>query len=130
MGIKRFTVSLLVLIAALSVTAFNMTKVGKSEGTADCCDVDSAATLLDAMSSMGDSVAVAATDSLSAMLDSMRVKFDREHGIKADEGGGALQWNDSIAAVEDSIRKTKKKSALEAPVVYEAKDSMTVFMDT
>ena len=35
-----------------------------------------------------------------------------------------------MAAAEDSIRKSQKKSALEAPVVYEAKDSMTFFMGT
>ena len=121
---------MLVLIAALTVAAFNMKRVGKSEGTADYYSVDSAAALPVAISATGDSAAVEVTDSLTAMLDSMKVKFDREHGIKVDEGRGAQQWNDSIAAVEDSIRKTKKKSALEAPVVYEAKDSMTVFMDT
>ncbi|MBR0047072.1 MAG: LPS-assembly protein LptD [Bacteroidaceae bacterium] len=35
-----------------------------------------------------------------------------------------------MAAVEDSIRRSRKKSALDAPVMYEAKDSMTFFMDT
>ena len=43
--------------------------------------------------------------------------------------GRGIQWNDSIAYVEDSIHK-KKKSKLEDPVAYEAKDSIVFFMDT
>ena len=118
---------MLVLIAALTVAAFNMKRVGKSEGTADYYSVDSAAALPVAISATGDSAAVEVTDSLTAMLDSMKVKFDREHGIKVDEGRGAQQWNDSIAQVQDSISK-KKKKALDAPVAYEAKDSVVFFM--
>ena len=40
-----------------------------------------------------------------------------------------MQWNDSIAAVEDSIAKSKK-GALEDPVAFESKDSLVFFMDT
>ena len=72
-----------------------------------------------------------ATQQLSD-LDTLRMKFDREHGIGViDRNSGksrAIQWNDSIAAAEDSIQKTKKKSALEAPVAYEAKDSIVFFL--
>ena len=62
-------------------------------------------------------------------LDSLKAQFDRERGI---DGGNpkATQWNDSIAAAEDSIMKTKKKSALDEPVEYEAKDSIVFFMDS
>ncbi len=66
-------------------------------------------------------------DSLSlAVLDSLKRVFDESHGGNP----AAIQWNDSIAQVEDSIKKTKKKSPLEAPVVYEAKDSVVFFMGT
>lgn len=41
----------------------------------------------------------------------------------------ATQWNDSLAQVEDSINKSRK-SALEDPVAYEAKDSIVFMMDT
>lgn len=50
------------------------------------------------------------------LLDSLKAKY-------SDNGTGK-QWNDSIAAAEDSIRKNKPKSALEAPVSYVAKDSI------
>lgn len=61
-------------------------------------------------------------------LDSLKQQFDAQHGIQGNPR--ATQWNDSIAAVEDSIRKTKKKSDLEDPVAYEAKDSIVFFMGT
>ncbi len=77
-----------------------------------------------------------------AELDSVKRAFDREHGIGNDsiapqgnrsttqqENGRAVQWNDSIAAVEDSIAKSKK-GALEDPVAFESKDSLVFFMDT
>lgn len=61
-----------------------------------------------------------------ANLDSLKRAFDSAHGGNP----AAVQWNDSIAQVEDSIKKTKKKSPLEAPVMYEAKDSVVFFMGT
>ena len=77
-----------------------------------------------------------------AELDSVKRAFDREHGIGNDSiapqgnrsttqqgNGKAVQWNDSIAAVEDSIAKSKK-GALEDPVAFESKDSLVFFMDT
>ena len=39
----------------------------------------------------------------------------------------AIQWNDSIAQAEDSIQKSRK-STLEDPVAYEAKDSIVFIM--
>ena len=69
-------------------------------------------------------------DSLLLNLDSLKASFDREHGIEPKNTSKAIQWNDSVAAAEDSINKSKKKSALDAPVAYEAKDSMTFFMNT
>lgn len=74
-----------------------------------------------------------ATQRLSE-LDTLRMKFDREHGITTvDRTSGkpqATQWNDSIAAIEDSISRNTKKSALEDPVEYEASDSIVFFMDS
>lgn len=67
-------------------------------------------------------------DSTVISIDSLKAAFDREHGLGSN--ANAQQWNDSIAHVQDSLSKTKKKSALEAPVEYVAKDSMVFFMDT
>lgn len=77
-------------------------------------------------------------DSLMVNFDSLKAQFDREHGIDNENendnlnhnGRRAVLWNDSVAAAEDSIARSKKKNALEAPVDYEAKDSMVFFMDT
>lgn len=41
----------------------------------------------------------------------------------------AIQWNDSLAQIEDSIQKSRK-NALEDPVAYEAKDSIVFMMDS
>ncbi len=73
-----------------------------------------------------DSVLGGATDSIYLnKLDSIKHNFDIERG----NGGGAVQWNDSIAQVQDSINN-KKKNALDAPVSYEAKDSVVFFMSS
>ena len=82
----------------------------------------------DTMISSIDTTTISETDSLLLNLDSLKAQFDREHNITPNNSSRATQWNDSIAAVEDSISKTRKKSALESPVVYEAKDSVTFFM--
>ena len=78
---------------------------------------------------MNDTVKLSESDSLLQNLDSIKARFDREHGIEPKKGG-PTQWNDSVAAAEDSIRKSQRKGTLEAPVAYEAKDSMTFFMGT
>lgn len=76
-----------------------------------------------------DSVVVDSTDATTSdslyltNLDSIRNKFDTDRGGSTK----AVQWNDSIAQVQDSINK-KKKSAIDAPVSYEAKDSVVFFM--
>ncbi len=79
-----------------------------------------------------DSVPADTIPSELVSLDSLRKAFDKEHDIVLDEYGKPkyTQWNDSVAAVEDSISKTKKKSALEAPVDYTAKDSIVFYMGT
>lgn len=115
---QRFIASLLVLITVLSVTAFNNPLVGTLYMVVDHNDVDTTRH------------PESESDSLLQNLDSIKARFDREHGIAPAPKTGATQWNDSIAAVEDSIQKAQKKSALDAPVVYEAKDSMTFFMGT
>lgn len=127
------------------MTALNTPLVGKPYTVVDHHDVDSAHS--DSFSSSPsphadsllpssiptdslapkDSVHLSESDSLLLNLDSLKAQFDREHGI-APSHSGAIQWNDSVAAAEDSIQKSQKKNALEAPVVYEAKDSITFFM--
>ena len=61
-------------------------------------------------------------------LDSIKNQFDQEHGIVGNPR--AIQWNDSVAAAEDSIRRMKKPDVLDAPVSYEAKDSVVFYMKT
>lgn len=142
---QRYIASFLVLITVLSMTALNTPLVGKPYTVVDHHDVDSAHS--DSFSSSPsphadsllpssiptdslapkDSVHLSESDSLLLNLDSLKAQFDREHGI-APSHSGAIQWNDSVAAAEDSIQKSQKKNALEAPVVYEAKDSITFFM--
>lgn len=82
-----------------------------------------------------DSVASPGTDTKDRefldKLDSIRNDFDREHGINTSvQEGKGRQWNDSIAAREDSISKAKKKNALDDPVKYQAKDSVVYDMTT
>ena len=70
-------------------------------------------------------------------IDSAKLAFDIEHGlaspadtIRPQGREGAIQWNDSIAAVEDSIRRAeKKRKPLEDPVAYVAKDSIVYDMN-
>ena len=71
-----------------------------------------------------------AAAALVVNIDSLKAQFDREHGITDNGSKKAIQWNDSVAAAEDSIRRNTKKSPLEAPVEYTAKDSMIFYMDT
>ena len=73
-----------------------------------------------------------------AAIDSLKRAFDIEHGLASPSDtlrpqgrAGALQWNDSIAAAEDSIRRVeKKRKPLEDPVAYVAKDSIVYDMLT
>lgn len=66
---------------------------------------------------------IAVEDSVTlSLLDSLKAKY-------SDNGTG-IQWNDSVAAAEDSIKQHQKKNVLEAPVAYEAKDSVIFIMDT
>ncbi|MBO4214756.1 MAG: LPS-assembly protein LptD [Bacteroidaceae bacterium] len=132
---QRFIAFFLVLITVLSTTAFNFPWVGISPRIVDHHAVDS--TAMDSSDIQGEEAPdstnvqtpISESDSLLLNLDSLKARFDREHGIEPNKSK-AIQWNDSVAAAEDSIRKTQKKSALDAPVVYTAKDSMTFFMGT
>ena len=132
---QRFIAFFLVLITVLSTTAFNFPWVGISPRIVDHHAVDS--TVMDSSDIQGEETPdstnvqtpISESDSLLLNLDSLKARFDREHGIEPNKSK-AIQWNDSVAAAEDSIRKTQKKSALDAPVVYTAKDSMTFFMGT
>lgn len=140
---QRFIAFFLVLITVLSTTALNFPLVGMSYRIVGHHVVDSV--VVDTMDDMSvipmDSIkadtaesikvetVLSESDSLLLNLDSLKARFDREHGIEPQKSK-ATQWNDSVAAVEDSIRKAQTKSALDAPVVYTAKDSMTFFMGT
>ena len=75
---------------------------------------------------MNDSVPEQILDSTArntlSHLDSLKALFDRERGISSKPR--ATQWNDSIAAAEDSIKKTQRKNVLDEPVEYSASDSI------
>lgn len=138
---QRIIASLAVASAVITVTAFNNILVGNTILNVGLNLVDSISGDSASVRKMEPNAFVAtrsgndttklttSSDSLLSALDSIKNSFDKEHGI---DGGNpkAVQWNDSVAAAEDSINKHKKKNALEAPVTYEAKDSMTMFMDT
>ncbi len=137
MNKQRIIASVAVISAVFTMTAFNYTLVGSKEKIADLNLVDSIKGDTSAAKKMepglvapaGKGEMTAMSDSLLSALDSIKSSFDKEHGIADGKGSRAVQWNDSVAAAEDSIKKSRK-SALEAPVTYEAKDSMTMFMDT
>jgi len=81
--------------------------------------------LLDSLGLGADSLQVLG-DSLSLLrLDSLKSLYGRDDGTA---GRKAVQWNDSIAAAEDSIRASKKESPLDAPVEYTASDSVVFVM--
>lgn len=94
----------------------------------------------DSIGVAGDSLKPAVNDSAVQVLDStatatilsidsLKEQFDKEHGLETTSH--AVQWNDSVAAVEDSIsRENKKKNKLDEPVAYEASDSVVFFMGT
>lgn len=117
----KFIATLLVLLTVISSMANGTMKVGNF----NIASLDSFATAK--LDSLTDSVPATTIPEELANLDSVKAKFDAEHGIG---GNVSMQWNDSIAAVQDSIKKKEKKSALEAPVEYEAKDSTVFYMDT
>ena len=77
--------------------------------------------LLDSLGISADSLSMSDSISLSH-LDSLKSLYGKKEGRKAS------QWNDSIAAAEDSINANKKESALDAPVVYTASDSVVFIM--
>lgn len=66
----------------------------------------------------------ASDDSLfMSHLDSLKQLYGKPQGR-------GVQWNDSIARVQDSLNAAKKESPLEAPVEYTGKDSVVFFMGT
>ena len=69
----------------------------------------------DSIPAQMDSVALAQLDSLMDAYGAARARR-------------AVQWNDSIAAAEDSVKASKKESALDAPVAYTAADSVVFVM--
>lgn len=121
----RFYILALILVAVALVAQSSVagyTGVSGRGISALLSDSDSVSTNLRIDSSL--SVRDSLSDSMKlAKLDSIKGAFDQQHGIGNPK---AVQWNDSIAQVQDSIRKSKK-NALDDPVSYEAKDSV-VFM--
>lgn len=79
--------------------------------------------IIDTLKSIDSGVIENIEDSVAlSLLDSLKA-------IYSDNGTGT-QWNDSVAAAEDSIQMHQKKSILEAPVAYEAKDSVIFNMNS
>lgn len=79
---------------------------------------------------LGDSLSAKMQENDSTIINEDSVTLSLLDSLKAKytDNGKGIQWNDSVAAAEDSIRKNQKKSALEAPVQYEAKDSIVFLM--
>ncbi|MCQ2256538.1 MAG: LPS-assembly protein LptD [Bacteroidaceae bacterium] len=115
MSNQRYIASFFVLLSVLSIIAFNGSMAAVPY-------------MHHPYPFLNDSTDNKTADSTNISIDSLKAIFDREHGL--DNKKETLQWNDSIAAVQDSLKKTKKKSALEGPVHYEAKDSMVYYMGT
>lgn len=118
----RFYILALILVAVALVAQSSVagyTDVSGLGNSALLADSDSvpAKPRIDSSLTVRDTL----SDSMKlAKLDSIKGAFDMQHGIGKPN---AVQWNDSIAQAEDSIRKSKK-NALDDPVSYEAKDSV------
>lgn len=126
---NRITYILLGLLVAVVSMAYGRGHIACAvSGAVDTVAVDSGLSpdaANDSVVQILDSTTTAAIQE----LDSLRQRFDREHGIEG--GRRAIQWNDSVAAAEDSISKAeKKKSKLDAPVQYAASDSVVFYMNT
>ncbi len=78
------------------------------------------------------STSLFSTNTADTIVDGNHSNSSSRTVLKADSiaigKNGPVQWNDSIAQAEDSIQKSRK-SALEDPVAYEAKDSIVFYMD-
>ena len=79
------------------------------------------------------STSLFSTNTADTIVDGNHSNSSSRTVLKADSiaigKNGPVQWNDSIAQAEDSIQKSRK-SALEDPVAYEAKDSIVFYMDS
>lgn len=79
------------------------------------------------------STSLFSTNTADTIVDGYHSNSASRTVLKADSiaigKNGPVQWNDSIAQAEDSIQKSRK-SALEDPVAYEAKDSIVFYMDS
>ena len=79
--------------------------------------------LLDSLGISSDSLFTGKDSTTLSHLDSLKSLYG-----KKENANKAMQWNDSIAAAEDSINASKKESPLEAPVEYTASDSVVFIM--
>ena len=80
--------------------------------------------LLDSLGISPDSLAQQTDSATLSHLDSLKNLY----GQQQTGNSKAVQWNDSVAAAEDSIRASKKESPLDAPVAYTASDSVVFIM--
>ncbi len=79
--------------------------------------------LLDSLGLSADSLMQQGDSTAFSHLDSLKNLYGKQTG-----NSKVVQWNDSVAAAEDSIRASKKESPLEAPVEYTAEDSVVFIM--
>ena len=79
--------------------------------------------LLDSLGLSADSLMQQGDSTAFSHLDSLKNLYGKQ-----TDNSKAVQWNDSVAAAEDSIRASKKESPLEAPVEYTAEDSVVFIM--
>ena len=77
-----------------------------------------------------DTFAFIPTDTIPVISDTIPSKPKIENfDSLINKKNQATQWNDSLAHVEDSLNRLKR-STLEDPVAYEAKDSIVFIMDS
>ncbi len=126
----RFCILLIVLLAVFAVPeSGGHTNRGRRSSLVLCNDtitdsiLQNAPGIADSLLTAKDSLAPADT----LRNDTAKAIQPTEETIKGNPL--ATQWNDSIAAAEDSIKRVQKK-ALDHPVDYEAKDSIVFYMDS
>ncbi len=126
----RFCILIIVLLAVFAVPESGGHTYGNSHSYLALCNDSITDTIERTTANTADSViaakdTVAQTDSIGN--DSLKTTQPSEEVNRGNPL--ATQWNDSIAAAEDSIKRAQKRT-LEHPVAYEAKDSIIFYMDT
>ncbi len=126
----RFCILIIVLLAVFAVPESGGHTYGNSHSYLALCNDSITDTIERTTTNTADSV-IAAKDTValkdSIGNDSLKTTQPSEEVNRGNPL--ATQWNDSIAAAEDSIKRAQKRT-LEHPVAYEAKDSIIFYMDT